>query len=276
LTLLTWCSLASGFVNDLWHWLGGKKDKFDFSILDALCLIIAIPSTYIIKLVTFARPPKLGTLDRTFFGGKPSRDTSIIMMGLACCAGVIYSGFVTIKLAHGFVKGGAKGGLEAITPGTVIEIMSMLIDTFSIISDLAEPERDAGWTADLAMTCTGVKLGRLAISAFHMAAGGYGMKNEAVDKVKEIFDVLAALVVFGMDAACFVGDIMGDGDKAHATVSTVNTLFDTVASVGYFTANEFEDKEGTTALTALQVCQGAALGGVVMKVIDFRLQYKKL
>jgi hypothetical protein len=59
-------------------------------------------------------------------------------------------------------------------------------------------------------------------------------------------------------------------------VSAVNALFGTVASVGYFTANEFKEKEGTTALTALQVCQGAALGGVVMMAIDFRLQYNKL
>jgi hypothetical protein len=213
LTLLTWRSLASGFINNLWHWLGGKKDNFDFSILDALCLIIAIPSTYIIKLVTFARPPKLVALDRTFFDDNFSKDASIITMGSTCGAGVIYSGFVTIKLAKGFAKSGAKGGLEAITPSTVIEIMSMLIDAFSVISDLAEPERDAGWTADLAMTCTVVKLGRLAISALYMAAGGYGMQNEAVDQVKEIFDVLAALVVFGMDASCFVGDIMAMATK---------------------------------------------------------------
>jgi hypothetical protein len=102
------------------------------------------------------------------------------------------------------------------------------------------------------MTCTGVKFGRLAINALCVGAGAYGMKNEAVDQIKEIFDVLAALVVFCMDAACFVGDTMGDGDKTHTPVSAVNALLDTVASVGYFTANTFKDKEGTTALTALK------------------------
>jgi hypothetical protein len=246
------------------------------SILDAVCLIIAIPSTYIIKLVTFARPPKLGPIDRTFFDTNPTKDATILIMGSTCGAAVIKYEFNKLKLLYSLVSGGAVAGVDSITPGTVMEVMSMILDAFSIYKDLTESDRTQGWAADLAFTCTIVKLCRLSISALHLAAGKLGMESKIVDETKEIFDVLVGLLVFGLDAGVFVGDMVGDGQKGSAAVSIVNTLLDTVSSVGYYTANQFKDKEEITAAVGLIVCQTAALGAIVTKGVEFRLRYESL
>jgi hypothetical protein len=226
--------------------------------------------------VTFARPPKLENIDRTFFDSKPSKDAAVIIMGSACGAATIKLAFNGIKLLYSYGSGGAAAGLASITPGTVMEVTSMVLDALSIYNDIMDPERPEGWTADLAFTCTIVKLCRLAISALHMSAGKLGLQNKVVDETKELFDVIAAVVVFGLDAGVFVGDMMGDGDKGDASISAVNTLLDTVSSIGYYTANVFKDKEPTTATTGLVVCEIAAAGVVITKGVEFRMRYSEL
>ena len=213
-----WC-----FINDLYSWLTRGSE---LSLLDAVCLIIAIPSTFNIKLVPLAEPPKLGTID-------------------------------------------------GMLPGAIIELMSMALDAFTIYKDLAEPSRGKGAGADLAAICTWVKSCRLAISALYMVAGKVGMQNKVVDEVKEVFEVMCALVVFGLDSAVFVTDMIGDGEKDVAAVSAANTLLDTVASVGYYTASEFKEREPITASVGLACCQIAALGAIVSKGVEFRLEYSK-
>lgn len=197
-------------------------------------------------------------------------------MGSTCGAAVIKYEFNGLKLLYSLISGGAAAGVDSITPGTVVEVMSMTLDAFSIYKDLTEIDRTKGWAADLAFTCTIVKLCRLAISALHLTAGKFGLQNKVVDETKEIFDVLVGLLVFGLDAGVFVGDMVGDGEKASAAVGIVNTLLDTVSSVGYYTANEFKDKEDITAAVGLVVCQTAALSAIVTKGVEFRLLYESL
>jgi hypothetical protein len=280
-TSLTLTRLTSGFINDLWRWLNRQSDLntnpgTNFSILDAVCLIIAIPSTYIIKLATLGRPPKLGTIDRTIFNEKLAKDTSVIVMGSNCGTAVIRYELNKLKLLYRFVSGGVSASVTSYSPGTIVEIMTNVMDAFSIYKDLTEPEHPAGWEAEMAFTCTIVKLCSLAVGVLHMGFGKIGLQNNAVDEAKEIFDVISALVVFGLDAGVYVGDMEKGEDKGSASVSAANSLLETVSSVGYFTANEFKDKQPITAGIGLAVCQAAALEGIVSKGVEFRLKYQKL
>lgn len=237
-----------------------------------MCLIVAIPSTYIIRLVTGHDPPKV-TADKTFFDSEPSKDAKTLLLGTACGAAVIKYEFNSIKMLYSLVTGGAATGVDSMSPSTVVEAMSMALDAFSIYKDLTEPERTKGWAAKVALSCTIVKLCRLSVSAVHLAASKAGAQNKLVDEAKDTFDVIAGLVVFALDAGVFVGDLLGDEDKGSATVSAVNTYLDTVSSVGYYIANQTKEDQPEVAAIGLIVCQATALEGVVTKGVEFSLRY---
>jgi hypothetical protein len=130
--------------------------------------------------------------------------------------------------------------------------------------------------AELAFTCRIVKLCRLAVDVHCLSSGEIGLQNKVNDEAQETFDVVAALVVFGMDAGVYAGDMKGNGDKGSASVSAANRLLETACRVGFYTANVFKDKQSVTAGIGLTLCRAAAMEGIVSKGVGFRLKYQKL
>lgn len=306
-------SIEWSYLNTLYRFITRGSD---LSIFDAVSLIVAIPATIIIKLVTGKKPPSLGTLTheslsavalttyseqsaiRARMSLKPptdpeelkalnnamaqgpmtlKRDMAVVVLGSVCGVAVLKVLFSNLKLIHTAVK---KGIPTAIESNKVIEMISMALDGFGIISDLISPPDDDAPGADLRRAATCVKTFRLALNALHMLAGKLGMDNPLADKIKASIDLLTVLANCGLYTAVYVKEIAATGwkgqDKEMTAAAVSDTLLETAAGAGYFTAYMFHDNLPPVAAVGLAVMVVGSVGGVVTKGVEFKLKYARI
>jgi len=271
------------------------------SIFDAISLLIAIPSTFIIKIVTGRKPPNLGKIDRKLFetsvvtskkGSKkgnagttdliirPStKDVTTIILGCGCGAAVIKLTLDNIKLMWKMVNKGIPAGVDSLSPSAIIEVMLMCIDAWSIYKDICDPPGDNVPGAELRRIATYMKCFRLASNAIYMLAGKAGFENEVADQIMLVIDLLTALVNCGLYTTVYVKELDATSWKGHdeegTLVNGTNMLLETIAGVGYFTAFTFKEKQPYMTVVGLACMKIAAVGAIVTKAVEFRIAYKK-
>lgn len=296
---LTW-----GFVGDLYKWLN-QGDSL--TIFDAVALIIAIPATFIIKIVTGKKPPTLGNMNSQFFGKsvvgalkdseeekKPeegtvttaaekatARDVSVIVLGAGCGAAVVGLFFNNIKFLWKTANKGLSFAVDSLSPGTIMEVISILLDGFSILKDIINPPDDKTPGAGLRNAATYIKCFRLLTNVVYMAATkAGGLQNEFVDQIMLAIDLLTAMVNCGLYTAVYTKELDAKSWKGYNEGSTLlsgaNTLLETLTAVGYFTAATFKEKAPHVTVVGLGCMQIAAVGAVVTKGVEFRLKYEKI
>ncbi|KAJ5175562.1 uncharacterized protein N7482_001439 [Penicillium canariense] len=297
---LTW-----GFVEDLYKWLN-QGDSL--TIFDAVSLIIAIPATFIIKIVTGRKPPTLGNMDSELFGKsvigalrdseeeeeKPNdnsmistankttaRDVTVIVLGAGCGAAVVSLFFKNIKFLRKAANKGISVAVDSLSPGTIMEVISICLDGFSIIKDLINAPDDETPGAGMRNAATYIKCFRLLTNVVYMAATkAGGLENELVDQIMLAIDLLTAMVNCGLYTAVYVKELDAKSwkgyDEGSTLLSGANTLLETVTAIGYFTAATFKEKAPHATLVGLGCMQIGAVGAIVTKGVEFRLTYKKM
>ena len=281
-----------GFISDLYKWITGGGD---LTIFDAISLLIAIPSTFIIKLVTGKKPPNLGKIDKKMFedsvvtalldseskttADDPSaplaQDITTIISGCACGAAVVQLGLDNVQLLMKITHAGLGAGIDSMNPSAIINIMSMCIEGWSIIKDILEPPSDNTPGADLIKAATFVKCYRLAVNAIYIASGE---QNEIADQVLLVLDLVTALTTCGLYTSSCVKELEApeweDYDEGKTLVKSSNNFLETVAAIGSFTAFTFKEKQPQISALGLICLQIAAKGAIITKGVEFRMDYK--
>lgn len=284
-------------MNSFYKWISKGKD---LTIFEAVSLLIAIPSTFIIKLVTGAKPPTFQKLDANFVesivaakrddvatgsivpaSSDTIKDVTTLILGCGCGAALISVFHKNIKVAWKTVTGGVSVGVGAMSPSAIMEVFGMAIDAFSLFKDILVEPVDADTPGkDLIDIATAIKCFRLAANALYMLATKLGMDNPVAEQVVLCIDLITALINFSLYSAVYAKQLDAtswkDHDEEILITASADNFLETLSTIGYFTAASLKEKAPPVALVGMACFQVAALGGVATKGVSFSSEYKKL
>ena len=293
--LLTQISrLSNGFLNKIYRFISGE----DLTLFDAICLLIAIPSTIIIKLVTGQKPPTFENMNKQFFHSRDAaessdnassttalskqsqKDFNTMMLGCGCGAAVIALIVKNIKFLYKTATGGGLVvGVGSLSPSAIMELFGMVIDGIAIFEELSNPPEAGAPGAGLRKAALYVKCFRLACNGIYMVAQKLGMENPVADQVMLCIDVLTVLTNFGLYSAVYIQELddpkWKDYDEELTLANGADNFLEAIAGIGYFVSFTFKDKEPNMTLVGLGCMQVAGYGAIVTKGVHFGLQYKK-
>ena len=181
--------LSFGFLNSFCRWLPKCR-----VIFDAVSLLIAIPATLIIKLVTGKKTPTFPNVNANIMehliaantdskdGDIPNRDitpttsqtmkdVSTLILGCSWGAATLKVTFKNVKLAYKIMTGGVSAGAGSLNPSAVMEVVGIVLDAFSIYKDLVvEPSAADTPGKKLIDITIAVKAYRLPANCLYMVA----------------------------------------------------------------------------------------------------------
>lgn len=235
--------MSNGFLNTFYKKITRGSE---LTLFDAVCLLIAIPSTLIIKLVTAKPVPTFEKLDANFIESlmaaktnstsktaktatastrsttpsasippavKPAtaqtvKDVSTLLLGCGCGAATLKISLTQAKLVYKTVTGGVSVTLGSLSPGAVMEVFGMVMDALSIYRDLiTQPIAPDTPGKTLIDISIAVKAFRLAANAIYMIVGKMGGGNPVADQVMLTIDVLSAIVNFALYSAVYAKQV---------------------------------------------------------------------
>jgi hypothetical protein len=265
---------------------GGKE----LTVFDAVCLLIAIPTTVLIKIVTGKAPPKLPSIDIKFVKAindpndnsltKQTRiDYNTLMTGAGVSFVLIGTAWKTIKFLWSLARkgtGGALNQLESKTPFPAITILSMSIECVGLMASVATISDDLP-AADLRRWMITLGAARVGINTVFMFNGWDA--DEVGEKFLLGVDLAVALANFGLYQAVCVAEVNAIGwkekDEGITAIGSVASLFSTLASVGYFMAFFFKEKEPNTSGLGLALEKIGSLALVAVETGLFFEQYER-
>ncbi|KAK7434452.1 hypothetical protein CaCOL14_012792 [Colletotrichum acutatum] len=285
--------LRSGFLNSLYRWITRGSD---LTLFDAIALVIAIPSTQIIKIVTGAKPPSLGTIDKNIFKAVSSskdecasvvsalskqqtKDTKTILLGCGCGAACIKLALNDIKFLYKTATQGLEVAVGDLSPGAIMELFGMGVDAFAIYNSIMSPPTDDTPGAELIKAATFIKIFRLGANAIYMLAQKMGKGNAALDQVMLVLDLLTALGNFSLYSVVYIMELddpdWKDYNEDQTLANGADNFLEALSAIGYFTAFTFNKSEPVTTAVGLACMKYAALGAIATKGVNFRLEYSK-
>ncbi|KAL2679041.1 hypothetical protein Neosp_009797 [[Neocosmospora] mangrovei] len=289
--------LSGGFLNSFYKFISKGKD---LTLFEAVALLIAIPSTFIIKIVTGAKTPTFEKIDSNLLEsiiaarrGETSttsvqvaskqtlKDISTVVLGCGCGAAVISVSIKNVKLAWKMASGGVSAGVSSLSPSAIMELFGMVVDAFSLYQDLlVNPAADDTPGKELIDITIAVKCFRLASNALYLLATKLGMENPVADQIIQCIDLISALVNFSLYSAIYAKQLDAtswkDHDEEILITAAIDNFLETLATIGYFTASSLKDKAPPIALVGLACCQAASWGAVATKSATFHSEYKSL
>jgi hypothetical protein len=285
--------LSTGFLNSLYRWITRGSD---LTLFDAIALVIAIPSTQIIKIVTGAKPPNLGKIDKNLFRAMSSskddsasqssavskqqvKDVSTILLGCGCGAACIKLVINDIKFLYKTATQGLDVAVGDLSPGAIMELFAMGIDAFAIYEAIMNPPSDDTPGAELIKAATYIKIFRFGANAIYMLAQKMGKGNATLDQVMLVLDLLTALANFSLYNIVYIMELEDtkwkDYDEDQTLANGADNFLEALSAIGYFTAFTFNKSEPITTAVGLACMKYAALGAIVTKGVNFRLEYSK-
>ena len=279
--------MSDGFLNCLYRWITGR----DLTIFEGVAFLIAIPSTIIIKLVTGKKPPKLGSTSVQFYNKFTSiktkeekraelwRNTMTILVGCGCGIAIVQTAVGTIKLGHAIVSKGVSKATEGLSAGTIMEIVTFLLDAFTWASALMNPPLPGTPGRDYRLATNWVTGIRLGTNLLYIVARRRGMENLVADQAMLCVNLLAALLNTGLNTAAAIEELSDPTWKEyHADASglaCVRNVVEAVKAVGYFTAFTFKEKEPTTTTVGLICFSVAGLSLAVVKTGEYGIKWER-
>ncbi|UZP32228.1 hypothetical protein NXS19_000044 [Fusarium pseudograminearum] len=285
--------LSSGFLNSLYRWITRGSD---LTLFDAIALVIAIPSTQIIKIVTGAKPPSLGAIDKNLFKAMVSskdesasevsalskqqtKDATTILLGCGCGAACIKLVVNDIKFLYKTATQGLSVAVGDLSPGAIMELFGMGIDAFAIYDAIMNPPTDDTPGAELIKAATYIKIFRLGANAIYMLAQKMGKGDASLDQVMLVLDLLTALANFSLYNVVYIMELEDsswkDYDEDRTLANGADNFLEALSAIGYFTAFTFNKSEPVTTTVGLACMKYAALGAIITKGVNFRLEYSK-
>ncbi|TKA26923.1 hypothetical protein B0A49_13930, partial [Cryomyces minteri] len=182
-------------ISALWNKIAGHP----LTALDAISLIIAIPTTILTKLLTGNKPPTFQNMGADFHASLSSQPDNVkadlamfgSAAGITCSVliGLFDFAMLTIQLG----VDGAAPGVDNMPPNKVVLVLKSVFQVLSIIfampSDNTLPRTDLRkWTGYMGIAAVGSKL----LFAFTSIGGDDSQKK------LEILDCLIAVVNFGL------------------------------------------------------------------------------
>ncbi|KAF7557530.1 hypothetical protein G7Z17_g514 [Cylindrodendrum hubeiense] len=285
--------LSSGFLNTLYRWITRGSD---LTLFDAIALLIAIPSTQIIKIVTGAKPPSLGLIDKNLFEtmisseDKPSseitvaskqqkKDVTTILLGCGCGAACIKLVVNDIKFLYKTVTQGLSVAVGDLSPGAIMELFGMGVDAFAIFEAIMDPPTADTPGAELIKAATYIKMFRFGANALYMMAQKLGKEDPALDQVMLVLDLLTALANFGLYNVIYIMELDDPNregyDEDQILANGADNFLEALSAIGYFTAFTFNKSEPVTTTVGLACMKYAAIGAIMTKGVNFKIEYKK-
>jgi hypothetical protein len=119
--------------------------KHDLTVFDAISLIIAIPTTIFMKIITGNKPPTLPGLDAARLGqivlgtepkidAQTQLDFNILTSGISVSGVLVLSIVQVVKLAYKSATAGMEGALDTFkSAGGFLELFSIVIDMIGVL-----------------------------------------------------------------------------------------------------------------------------------------------
>jgi hypothetical protein len=247
-----------------------------------VCLVIAIPATIMIKVITGKAPPKIPNMNakllRQLVTGSndvPAATkvdfntlTAGTMVGVVAVKGV----FGLIELAYKSVTGGADAALGTFSPGKTIKTISLVLDIVGII---------AAMPGDTRLPAPHLRQWIAYLSFFRASVNGIGLvvpTNEVVEKISACVDLAVTLANFGLYQAVYYHELTEewkDKDSKTTELCVVNNTLNAIAGIGSFTANMGKLEAPYMTAIGVVVMTAGKYGLVAMEGFVFENQYKK-
>lgn len=260
------------------------------TVFDAVCLLIAIPTTVLIKIVTGKAPPKLPSTDVKFVKAindpsdasltKQTRiDYNTLMTGAGISFVLIGTAWKTIKFLWSLARKGSAGALKTLeskNPFPAITIISMSIECVGLMASITTVTDDLP-AGDLRRWMITLGAARVGINTVFMFNGWDA--DEVGEKFLLGVDLAVALANLGLYQAICVAELDSsdwkDKDEGMTAVGSVANLLSTLSSVGYFMAFFFKDKEPNTSGLGLALEKIGSLALVAVETGLFFEQYER-
>jgi hypothetical protein len=263
--------------------------KHDLTLFDAISLILAIPTTIFMKIITGKKPPTLPGLNGKLLGqivlgpsadGQAASPQMILDFNLLT-GGVVVSG-VLVKTITDLLKFGyaaVTGGIEDATavfkgPGGFLEALSLIIDMIGTLHAMPSNPNLPGleyrkWVARICLL-------RGATHLLHLFAGG----GKGAAKALLVFDMISALVNFGLQQATSVaeakaGSTWKDYDDATTIVGSASSGLNAIAATGYFAAFMAGAENPEVAAVGLVILEAGTIGLAVTQGISYKRAYDR-
>ncbi|KAK5014105.1 hypothetical protein LTR60_003243 [Cryomyces antarcticus] len=279
--------LGEKLLNSL-NWLGNKDISIPvisalwekilghpLTAFDAISLIIAIPTTILIKLLAGNKPhtfPNMGADFLASLGNQPDdvkADLAIFGSAAGITCSVLIDLFNFMMLTIQLEVGGAAAGVDYMSPNKVVLVLKSVFQVLSIVfampSDNTLPRTDLRkWTGYMGIAAVGSKL----LFTFTSIGGDDSQKK------MEILDCLIAVVNFGLWDAVFAAELDSgaqyrDKDDMITGCGIVENVFNTLASAGRCVAYQFAQEDEEVALAGLLVMQASGQCLTVNKGLTF-------
>jgi len=263
--------------------------EHELTVFDAVSLILAIPTTIFMKLITGNKPPTLPGLNGNMLGqivigpsadGQAASPQMILDFNLLT-GGIVVSGVMvsTIKNLLKFAYSAITGEVEdAVTvfkgPGGFLEVLSIIIDMIGTLHAMPTNPDLPGlkyrqWVARICLI-------RGATHLLHLFAGG----GEDAEKALLVFDFISALVNFGLQQATSIaeanaGKTWQDYDDETTIVGSISSGLNAVAATGYFAAFMVKSEQPEVAAVGLVILEAGTIGVAVTQGLSYKRAYDR-
>jgi hypothetical protein len=263
--------------------------QHDLTLFDAISLILAIPTTIFMKIITGNKPPTLPGLNGKMLGQiilGPSTDGQAaspqmildfnLLTGGVVVSGVMVSTIVNLlKFGYAAITGGVEDAVDVFKgPGGFLEALSIIIDMIGTLHAMPSNPDLPGleyrkWVARICLI-------RGATHLLHLFAGG----GVAAEKALLVFDLVSALVNFGLQQATSAaeaqaGSTWQDYDNETTIVGSVSSGLNAVAATGYFAAFMAKAEVPEVAAVGLVILEAGTIGLVVTQGLSYKRAYDR-
>jgi hypothetical protein len=265
----------------IFSWLYYELTGHDLTLFDAVCLVIAIPATIIIKAITRKAPPKFpnmnGKLLRQLITGSnevPAAtkvDFNTFTAGTMVAVVVVKDVFGLIQLAYKSADG-ADAALGTFSPGKSITAISLVLDVVGAI---------AAMPGDPRLPAPHLRQWITYLSLFRASVNGIGLvvqTNEVIEKISACVDFAVTLANFGLYQAVYYYELKeewADKDDITTNLCVVNNTLNAIAGIGSFTANMGKLEQPEMTAIGVVVMTVGKYGLTAMEGFMFERQYEK-
>ena len=253
------------------------------TLVDAISLIVAIPTTIFAKLITGKAPPAFNNMDGKLLKGlygdgavddQTKADWAIfkseVAVGLTLTSGIIG----VIKLLYKMATAGLDAVLEELDdgPGSLFDVFGIVVDMFGCL--IALPE-SANMPGAVYRTILGsISFGR---GAYHILAF-FIPNNPAFEATVHCLDLLTVLANLGLSVAVGIEEHKAAKEWADYEEAATNTGFVTaginaVAGIAYFIAFMFKTTNPDISAVGACVMVGTMTGTAILEGVQFKMQY---
>ncbi|KAF7870614.1 hypothetical protein EAF04_004358 [Stromatinia cepivora] len=260
--------------------------QHDLTIFDAVSLVLAIPTTIFMKIITGHKPPTLPGLNGTMLGqivlgDEPKISPDIQLDFNTLTAGITVSGVMVktiidaIKLIYASITEGSEGALKKFQgPSGFFEVFAIVIDMIGVMNALPTDSDLPGLRFRQWVSYISLIRGSTHLLVLFLEGG------EDAEKPLLVFDLVSSLVNFGLEQAACISEVddgssWKDYDGDVTSMTSVSSGLNAIAAVGYFTAFMFKKDQVEVTAVGMVVLEIGTVGLAVVEGVIFKWQYDK-